>query len=447
MKLRIANGWQQLRATYWFLPALMVFLAILLSAATLAVDRRVALDSPWLPGWIDAGGAEGARTLLSTVAGSMITIAGVTFSITIVALTLASSQFGPRLMSNFMRDRGNQLVLGTFIATFTYCVLVLRAVRSVDERLFVPHVSVTVGIVLALVSLGVLIFFFHHASSSIRAENVIAAVGRDLEKAIERLFPEAQPYRYVENRLREEEDMPAAFEDEARPVPATGDGYLQAIDFEALGALAAERDMLLRLAHRPGSFIAQGAPLALIWPDDRLGGDDEETVAEQIEEAFLLGVERSNLQDVEFVINQLVEIAVRALSPGINDPFTAMGCVDQLATSLAGLAQRPIPSAYHYDEDGRLRLVAEPITFGGIVDAAFNQIRQHAAGDVAVTIRLLEALAIIAAHTRTEVQRAALHRHAEMIRRSSERAIPEEEDRQDVEERYEIVLSALGRNG
>lgn len=441
MKIRIVNYWERLSENYWFLPALMVFLAIVLSYVTLAVDRRVALESARLPAWIDSGGAEGARTLLSTVAGSMITIAGVTFSITIVALALASSQFGPRLLSNFMRDRGNQLVLGAFISTFTYCLLVLRAVRSVGENVFVPHVSVTTAILLALASVGVLIYFFHHVSHSIRAENLIALVGSDLESAIDRLFPESKPTGRMEPWLRQEEDMPEGFEEEARAVDADEDGTLQAINYETLGTLAAEEDCLLRLAHRPGSFIAQGAMLAQVWPGDRL----DEELAEAIRNAFLLGVERSTLQDVEFAVYQLVEIAVRALSPGINDPFTAIACIDQLGTSLARLAERKIPSAYHYDEDGRLRLIADSLTFDGVIDAAFNQIRQHGAGDVAVTIRLLEALAIIAGHTRTERQRTALHRHAQMIRRASERAIPEEGDREDVERRFEAVLKALGR--
>ena len=190
MKTKLINLWEALHTSFWFLPALMTFAAIGLSFATIALDwvvqesllKRVALV------WI--GGIEGARQLLSTIAGSMITVAGVVFSITIVVLALASSQFGPRLLRNFMRDRGNQVVLGTFIATFTYCLLVLRSIHGGDGTPFVPYISVSLGIALALVSVAVLIYFIHHVSVIIQAPTVIAMVAAELEDGIERLFPE-----------------------------------------------------------------------------------------------------------------------------------------------------------------------------------------------------------------------------------------------------------------
>jgi len=153
--------------------------------------------------------------------------------------------------------------------------------------------------------------------------------------------------------------------------------------------------------------------------------------------------QRLRLQDVEFAIDQLVEIALRALSPGVNDPFTAMACIDRLGTALASLAERRIPSGYYYDDENNLRMITDQVTFAGIVETAFNQIRQYSRSSTAVTIRLLEAIAVIAARSQTKEERAALRRQAIMIRRGSVDSLPEEFDREEVEERYQTVLSIL----
>lgn len=437
MKTRLITFWERLRASYWFIPALMVIVASVLALLTTALDRSLDLDTsdPLLP---YVSGPEGARTLLSTVAGSMITIAGVTFSITIAALSQAASQLGPRLLANFMRDRGNQIVLGTYVATFMYCLLVLRSVRSADENVFVPGLSVTFSLVMAVLSVGVLIYFFHHVSSMMQAENIIASVGRDLEASIARLFPEQAGWRMFEFELRSEDDIPEGFAEEAQAIDARRSGYVQVIDHERLVAIATEHDLLLRALYHAGDFVGKGSQLVLVWPAEHAPDDLDEAV----NEAFVLGSQRLRVQDVEYAINQLVEIALRALSPGINDPFTAMACIDQLGAMLAQLVERTIPSGYQYDENAALRLIRDTTTFTGVIDAAFNQIRQHGSSNVAVTIRLLEALAIIAPRARTHEQRQALKRQAMMIRRGSE-AIPEENDRRDIEERYQFVMETL----
>lgn len=199
--------------------------------------------------------------------------------------------------------------------------------------------------------------------------------------------------------------------------------------------LAIEHNLLLRLEHRPGNFIASGNHLVKVWPNERF----EKGLGEKINDAFIFGAQRLRLQDVEFAIDQLVEIALRALSPGINDPFTAMACVDRLGVALARLAERQIPSGYRYDDENKLRLMADSVTFEGLVETAFNQIRQYGRSSVAVTIRLLETIAVIAAHTHIQTEREALRRQAKMIKQGSDEAIPEERDRQDVEESYQIV--------
>lgn len=438
MKTRLTNFFDRLRSTYWFLPALMVVAVVVLSIVTIKLDRLLRIEAAGVWG-IYAGGPEGARTLLSAVAGSMITVAGVIFSITIVALSLASSQFGPRLLSNFMRDTVNQFVLGTYISTFVYCLLILRTIRDLNNGVFVPHVSISVAVLLTMFSLGVLIYFIHHVSTSIQAETVINSVSRELNDAIDRLYPKEKGYGVLEPALRDEGDIPEDFEKGQGHLPVPKSGYLQVIDYFGLVTIARDQNLVLRVEPRIGEFVARENVLLSYWPGAPL--DDE--VIEQIKGAFIIGPQRLQTRDVNFAVSQLVEIAVRALSPGINDPHTVMSCVDRLGAALANLAERSIPSGYHYDDKNNLRLIAKSLTFRNVVDNAFNQIRQYGRSSVAVMTRLLEAIAVIAAHTQKESDRMVLRRHADMIKRASEEAIPEPWDREDVEERYQTALRIL----
>jgi uncharacterized membrane protein len=441
MKIKLYALREQLSGSFWFLPTVMVGIAIILALVMTQIDRyQMALQTanPLLS-WIYSGSADGARSLLSTIAGSMITVAGITFSITITTLSLVSSQLGPRLLNNFMRDRGNQVSLGTFVATFTYCLFVLRTIRSTDEITFVPHFSVTLAIALAVISLEVLIYFFHHVSTMIQAQNVIANIGSELEASIERLFSNQSGKSHYEYELRREDDIPADFDENTNLVTVPASGYLQTINYEALLQVARESDLLLRLFYRPGDFIANRSEIIAFYPKQELS----ESVEKNIQNAFTLGTGRLRVQDVDFSIDQLVEIAVRALSPGINDPFTAIACLDQFSTTLAALAEHTIPSGYYYDTDGHLRVISDVVTFNGIVNAAFNQIRQHGRSDIAVTIRLLEVIAIILARTQSDKHQQALVQQAEMIKRASDEVIFEENDRRDITERYDIILRIL----
>ncbi|MBF2050176.1 MAG: DUF2254 domain-containing protein [Elainella sp. C42_A2020_010] len=434
---KLSKLWDSLHASYWFLPSVMVAAAIGLALLLLTLDgtKQVNFDE-W--NWLYTGGPEGARALLSAIAGSMMTVAATAFSITIVALQLASSNFGPRLLRNFMQDTGNQFVLGTFISTFIYCLLVLRTIRGEDFDFFVPQLSVTVGIVLAIVSIGVLIYFIHHASTIIQASHVITEVSQDLTATIDRLFPEKLGHNAPEPTAWLKQ-IPPDFETAACSIPAKHSGYLQAIDNETLMKIACQHNLLLQIKFRPGKFMVKGCELALVYPGKRV----KPQLFDLINNALILGQERTEQQDVEFPIDQLVEIALRAISPGINDPFTAVRCIDRLTDGLCQLAQRDIPSPYRFDREGQLRVIVEPISFGQLVDAAFNQIRQYSRSDAAVTIRLLEAISTIAAFTHRPDDRVALHRHAEMIYQGSREGLPEAQDRNDVEERYLRVIKAL----
>jgi uncharacterized membrane protein len=437
MKSRLLKYWDRLRSSFWFLPALMAVGAGALAFAMVALDQAV--TDEWLQAqpWAYTGGAAGASAVLGTVAGSMITIAGVVFSMTLVALSLASSQFGPRLLRNFMRDTTNQVTLGTFVGTFLYCLLVLRTIRHAEEVAFVPHLSVTLGVVFALASLGVLIYFIHHVSVSIQADEIVARVGTELIEGIEHLFPELPEGGPSEGGL------PEAFDREARAVGAAGDGYIQLIDMDGLLLTAEAEDALLVLTRRPGHYVVRGSPLVMAWPGARVS----EELGARVNGAFILGNQRTPGQDLEFLINQLVEIAARALSPGVNDPFTASTCVDRLGSALCRLAGRDMPSPYRRDEQQRLRLVAPSVTFPSIVDAAFTQIRQDARASAAVTLRLLDTIAVIAGAVRRPEDRSSLQHHADLIARGARAGLPEEEDRRTVDARYQAACRALREAG
>jgi uncharacterized membrane protein len=441
MNIKIWNFWYRLQESFWFLPALMAAAAILLSFVTIAVDQVFLHREGAQHWWVYGGGPDGARTVLSVIAGSMITVAGVVFSITIVVLSLASSQFGPRLVRNFMNVRANQMVLGTFVATFIYGVLVLRTVNAVLETRFVPGLSVTIAVLMSLLSLGVLIYFIHNVSESIQAQNIIARVCSDLDKAVDRIFPErlGQEEDLSSGPIKRDYDIPKTCDREVCQVKANRSGYLQAVDNDALIRIAVEENLLIHLGYRPGNFITRGSVLVTVWP----GAGVDKRLSEKINDIFIVGPERTLEQDVEFAISQLVEIAVRALSPGINDPITAITCIDWLGVSLSQLANRKMPSAHRFDQEGRLRVICKPFAFEGIVDAAFNMIRQNSQSVAAVSIHLLETIATVAAQTSRKEDRAALSRHAAMVVHGCKEKLSADDDREDLEKRYEAAFEIL----
>jgi uncharacterized membrane protein len=440
MKTKLLNFWHSFSSSYWFVPAFMATISIALSLGTTAFDTVIPRDVTEKIGWLYSGGPEGARSILSTVAGSVITTAGVVFSITIVVLSLTSSQFGPRLLGNFLRDTGTQVVLGTFIATFIYCLLTLRVVRSGDSGSFVPHLSITIAFVLALASTAVLIYFIHHITTSIQADSIITAVYRDLDAAINRHLPEQQEHEAGEpGRNDVRASLPEEFDRDGWPVASDNSGYLQAIDYDGLMRTAVENDFILSLHSRPGKFIAAGEHLITVWPREHW----DENLTAQVNSSFIQGRQRTDEQDLEYSIHQLVEVALRALSPGINDPFTAMTCINWLSAALGRIAQRKFPSAYSYDEKGNLRLVSVTVSFAEIVDAAFGQIRNAAVNHVQVILCLLDAIVAIAPHIRVAERRKVLEHHAELVMQSGREMAHVKDDRRAIEERYERTLQVL----
>ncbi|WP_218830539.1 DUF2254 domain-containing protein [Rubrivirga marina] len=449
---RAAATWEAVRASYWFIPSLMTIGAAVLSVALISFDGRVGAEWIREVPFLYGNRPEGARAVLSTIAGSMIGVAGVTFSITIASVVYASGQYGPRLLANFMDDRGNQVTLGTFIATFLYCLLVLRTIRTAAEGEgavgeFVPHVAILVGLALAVASVGVLIYFIHHVPESIHVSNLVAGVGRDLLGKVDTLFPE----RIGEGNATREADgedpespLPDGFYDDAQRVAADGAGYVSGIDADAVLRLACEHDLLLRIRHRPGDFVADGDTLVLAWPPDHVTDETRDA----IRTAFAWGAKRTARQDVRFLIDELVEIAARALSPGVNDPFTAIACLDWLGAALKDLAGRDFPRPERYDDDGALRVVAHPTTFEQFVGGVFGQLRPYLASDRNAALHALKTIGEVAGRVADERQRVALRHEADAILDGADATLALEADRLSVRQRHTEVTRLLsGRVG
>jgi uncharacterized membrane protein len=435
MRAHLRYLWFLATSNLWVVPTAMICAAALLAFGLLQLDTVMPATQLEPQRWLLRIGPEGARQVMATIAGSMITVASLVFSMTLVTLTLASSQLGPRLITRFVRDWVNQVVLGTFVATFVYAILVLQTVSETDPRPFVPHLSVMVGLILALISLLWLVYFIHHVASSIQADTVIAELGEQLSEAIERRFPEID--------LPEGGPLEAPFIDRlAEPpgvVAAPQSGYVQAIDARALLRKAAAKGLIVKIDARPGDFVVARAPLLYVWPRERLSDD----LAEDLQEPIVIGPKRTPTQDIDFAVAALVEIALRALSPGINDPQTGMTCIDRLTEALAEIMADDEPPSLVPDADGAVRLIVRPATFEGVISAAFNPIRDAGRDHARVLRRLAEALAVLARFTRDESQRETVARQAAATEDACRAAALDPLGRGEVEQSLEALRRAL----
>jgi uncharacterized membrane protein len=436
--LRASYVWDQLRGSFWFVPTLLALVAGALAFGLLFLDHRLEADLPTVP-WLYTGGAEGARSLLAALAGSVITVIGLSFTMTTVALQLAAAQLGPRLLRNFVRDPGNQVVLGTFVGTFIYCLIVLRAVRGTDgltESAFVPHLSVTGAVVLALLSVAVLIYFIHHAAVTMQADEVLAAVMRDLHQTIRVVFPQ----RSGDEATAVDAVVPEPPAERARVLSADA-GYVQTIDDDTLVAVAAERDIVVAHACRPGDFVAHGDVILEAWPLARVDGE----VNAALRSALRLGVQRTMVQDVRFGLEQLTEVAANALSSNLRDPITALRCVDRLGEAIDAVASRPSPSAVRRDAGGVVRLVAPPPSLDELVSAAFDVIRAHARSSRVVCARLLETFERLARKHRRGDLHAAIVGQALAVLRASD-ALDDPIDRAAIRSRFDGFMRQVRRD-
>jgi len=388
------------RANLWLVPSLMVTAALGVFVATQSLDRGQHVGAVYLPGWLDQGGAADARSLLAATAGAIITTLGLVLSITVLTLSIAASQFGQRLLRRYMRDKGIQLCIGTFAATFVFSLLTLMSVTSrANEKEYVPWLSVWVSTLWAISCIGVLIYYIHHVAVIIQVNTVVADIAADFYRAV---------HASQSAMGRSVPPIPEISPDVIFIVPMAG--YIQRIDYPRLVLAAGEADGIVRCLHRPGQFVVKGATMA-IAACRRLPGSKLQAI---FEDAVTIGIRRTERYDNEFAVSQIVEIALRAMSPGLNDPTTALTCVDWLGDSIRALARYPRLSPTHVDKRGNVRVIEKVNEFDRVVAAAFDPIRQVARNSPMLTIRLLNTFSSIAPFMQTTTQRGALYNQAEL---------------------------------
>ncbi len=428
--------WSNLRSSLWFLPLLIVAASVLLAVALIEADSHG--SDLWLAQWprLFGAGAAGARGMLSTIAGSMMSVVGVTFSMTLLALAMASSQYTSRILRYFMSSRLTQAILGIFSGIFTYCLIVLRTIRGGDEGAFVPNLAVFFGFVLAVGGVGVLIFFIHHVASSIQASSIIASVADETVQAIDRLFP-----KQLGHGAAEADDDQSSLPLDGRKwqaVPARKSGYIQSVDDAALLRLAREQKTVVRMERGIGEFVVENTALVSLGLENP---PDLETTA-ALHATFSFSSYRTLEQDAAFGIRQLVDVALKALSPGVNDTTTAVTCVDYLTTILARLAAQQIPASRRY-EGGELRVIARGPSFQSLVAESFDQIRESAKGNLGIMLRMLGSLETIASLTADSSRRQALHEQVEWIAELAKRTLDSPHNRSRFESRLAQVREAL----
>jgi uncharacterized membrane protein len=439
MKMRVSEIWGTITGGLWFFPLMMVISSALLAIITLWLDAEFSIDWGTGLGLVYASSLDGGRELLSTIAGSMMTVTGVVFSITIVTLSLTSNQYGPRLLRNFLKDRGTQIVLGTFLATFTYSLIILRTLQDTGDENDVPEISITVGAVLALVSLGVLIYFIHHITQSIQASSIFSDVGREIGKTVDQLFPErigqsgkaaAQP-----GKTSGEPDL----DHPHQIIRSETAGYVRAIDANALMNAAVENNAILRMTVRPGSYVYKNGPVAQAW----VATGNQTELASGVTGSIVTGRSRTPFQDIDFLLSQLVQAALLALSTGVNNSLVAVEAIDWIGSSLAHIAERELPSTHRYDDDGDLRIIAPTATFESLLNNSFDPLRESSQGNTLVTAHLMETIIRLAPHIHRDSDREALANQARLLEMSGREAATNDHDRRRVVALYTIAVQAF----
>ncbi len=436
-KYRLLQQIDELRTSYWFVPGGMVLGAIALAISVQHLDARFVHDS--VPGlrWLSTARPEGARSILATIAGSAITVTSVIFSITIVAISMASNQFGPRLIRNFMRSGGAQFALGLFLACFVYSLLMLGHIGGVGLETKTAYLSVAVGLVFGIACFLALIYYIHHVSTFIQAPHIIQDVTDDFLAAIARIYPPKE--KRTTPRAAEDTDTIVTNRKCIEEVRCDSSGYVLSIAVDLLFKIATDHNATIDVQIRAGHFCVQGETLLKIYSQKGVDMDCRERCLGAVK----LGIQRSPTEDPEFALNQLVEIGIRALSPGINDPFTAINCIDRMGAALVFLASRSLPITSLYDDGGVLRLRFVVDQYEQLVHSAFDQFRQHALGNAAVMIRLLEVIDKVARAGPEKEYAIYLKRQADLIDNAAG-SLTEQYDRECMSRRYEAVRNSLG---
>ena len=427
--------WQYLRDSLWFVPGLLVAGACSLAYALIEFDSRTSFDGAKQFPLLFGVGAQGSRSMLTAVAGSMLTVAALVFSLTLSTISQVSSQYSPRVLRNFMRDRGNQVVMGYFVGVFAYCLLVLGTIRGTEEQKFVPSTAVLAGLTLALGGVVALIYFIHHIAESLQTDTILQRISRQSRDAVEELFPKelgepaTDPARQLAWRA-------ADARPDWQPVRATQTGYVQRVDAEALLAWATQHHAWLRVEQPVGAFVGEGNRLVSYQLRDQANVSPAHK--EALVRCVTLESHRSIKQDVGFGVQQLVDIALKALSPGINDTTTAIMAVDHLGLLVQRLAGRPFPATLRTAAQGPEVLIFAPARdFAGYLKLAFDLVRINAKGNHALFRRLLRALAQVGEAAHDGERKADVAAQARLLLRQAEDTLASDYEKAAVRATYE----------
>jgi len=432
---RFKQLWVQVHSSLWFVPTFVILGLMLLALGLVELDRQAGdtLRQYW-PRLL-AVEAEGARNLLSAIAGSMATIAGVTFSITMVALTLASAQYTSRVLRNFMRDRGNQVVLGIFIGIFLYCLLVLRTITGEPDP-FVPACAVLGSVLLSVSGSGAFIYFIHHISSTIQAAEMAQAITHETLHMIDKYFPDEA----AEGGVREPHPDPVATA--WHPVPTRQWGTIQTVAEHQLLAWACAHDAIVRMEHKPGDFVGMDETLLSV----AMARPPDEAMIAALNGAYGIDAFRTLDQDPAFGIRQLADMALKALSPGINDSTTAETCLDHIGVILACCARRNLEPRNRYGKDGKLRVLSIGLDFGQLAGFAFRQVAENAQGNTAVLLRILDTICKVGQACAGSAQRGALLQQAEITGEIGLRSAKSEAAKEDLGARLRVLRDMLAQD-
>jgi len=357
-----------IRSSFWFLPTLMTLSSAFVALIVRQFNHTDETAKSSLFSLIAPVDADGTRSILSVIAGSMVTVTGVVFSIVIVALTLASSQFGPRLLRNYLRDRTNQFAFGAFVSTFIFSLIILSGVRESE----IPLIGTTMTILLTVGSLFVLIYFIHNTSTSIQASSIIASVAHELNHQVEKRFSEERN-TVDEDKEIEVQNLLQKVESNGTVIPSTHEGFMRLIDYNNLLELCMDNDLYIKICQRPGEFMIKNSPAAIVSSENEI----DKELPSKISECFLTGKYRTAVQDIFFPIDQLNEIAIRALSPSLNDPKTACDCINRTFSFIAKIVNKDFPVSYHCDEDEKVRIYSHKTSFEEIISRCYDPVMRY----------------------------------------------------------------------
>jgi len=434
MSYRIQRIWNTTQGSLWFIPIVMVFASVGLAYLASSLDRNQVFSS--FPFAIEAG-PDGARTILATIAGSMLTVASVAFSFTIVVFSFASSQYSSRTLHNLMDDNTNQVVLGSLLGSFVYCLLILSTIHLETNSSpgFVPVLSLSGAMALALVDLVLFVLYIHHVSESIQAYHIVHRIRKNTIPAVEHIFP-AHIGRSSEPQSGESVQVGSL---EMRDVCATSIGYVQMVDGDLVMDIASKHDLLIVVHKSVGTFAITGEVLAKVGPAERVTPQ----VISRLQHGFVLGDHRTLFQDPLYGILQLSDISVKALSPAINDPNTAVMALNQLGVILRLVARKELPTPVRCDDAGKVRVIAEGPTFSRMISQAFDQTRRYGTSDASIALKLLDVISEIAEEVNDESRLAVLREHAQAILEDANRNIQSQRDLDLINEKMRSLSTVL----